>query len=276
MNKKIILYILLIFLLGQNMFAQKGFYVVMVQYTPFGEDSILFYIDEDCFFGTRKRPSPGELKAGFETIPLATDNYAFVNFKTDKKKSYMISRYRNVITIPNMDLAFQRKIVNDADSIYARDDYNQIRDAYINSTFDDKTEKKERKKLSEMKPPLDTASFVSCEEVRPANGANTPFSYTDISTKECILTYSNGKSYPVTVATEIKIPPIMKEMLDFPFHMDPDVGNLLLNILFREDLSRKTVHVEKMNLNEQDKQRLLSAEYDAEIIGLIQYILKLK
>ena len=184
----------------------------------------------------------------------------------------MISRYRNTIAIPNMDLAFNRRLVEFADSIYAREDYYQIEDAYINRSSNDRPNDGTRKKLSEMRPPVDTTSFVSCKEMQDVD-KNTSFTYTGIPTKECMLTYSDGKTYPVTVAPEIKIPSIMKGM-DFPFFMDVDVENLLLNILFREDLSRKTVYIKKITLKEQDKQRILSAEYDAEIIGLIQYILK--
>ena len=268
-----ILYFVVVFLLGQSVFAQEGYYIIMVQSTPFGEDSIHFYIDEDCFFGKRKRPFDAEIKKGYENIPLAMDNYAFVDFKTEKKKSYMISRYRNTIAIPNMDLAFEKQLVKFADSIYARKDYYQIEDAYINGLPNDKLSDDTRKKLSERQTPLDTTSFVSCREIQDADRANTSFIYTDIPTKECILTYSDGKTYPATVATEIKIPAIMKGM-DFPFEMDADVGNLLPNISFGKDLSRKTAYIKKITLKEQDKQRILSAEYDAEIIGLIQYILK--
>jgi hypothetical protein len=265
------------------MIAQKGYYVIMTQHSPWGIDSLHFYIDENCFFGRRQRPGLGNIEIKGETKSLDVDSYDFIDFKTGKKKWYLSPRTQNVIMIRNMDLAFWQGIHKSVDSLLTNFNCDTLKDSTSTATGMRKKDAETKKKpLSEMKKaPKDSAYFVSCKEITYSDKVNNFFSYpyidvpNNVSTKECMISYSNGSKYPVRIATDIKIPSIFRDDNGFPFYMDSEAGSLLLDITFRDDIYRRTILIKEFTIKEEDRQRLFFAEYDAEIIGMIQYILKL-
>ena len=264
MNKKIIIYLLII-LFGHEIHAQKGYYVVQVIESKLGIDSIHFYIDEDCFFGRRKRAGMGNVTIGGKTGSLDMDNYCFIDFKPEKIKNYIIPRDENKILIINQDPKFWESMERLADSLIKEGGLD------VNCKKKDSDIPLVTEKNKNVKPPKpDTVYIVSCTEIKQAENS---LSYTGISTKTCEIKWNTGKKNIATIANDIVIPQSLQNT-EMHFRGDIMIGKLILDSEPDGVTQRRTVFIKDFTIKERDKQRLLSAEYDAEIIGLIQYLLK--
>ena len=245
--KRIIVFCLLC-LFGYEIFSQTGHYVVQTVESTLGVDTIHYYIGQDFFFGRRQFPSMANLNA--------MDSYFFVDFKSGKKKEYYIPRSENKISIYSPDFLDFINIV--LDSVYNE-----------NGNIDNEFFFIENNRYVNSKK-MDTVYVVSCMD---APQMENVFSYINISTKNCIITLSTGQKIPITIATDIAMPSVVSEVASFT-RSETQIGNAILDAT-TEKVKRKTVFIQEFTIKERDKQRLLSAEYDAEIIGMIQHILGL-
>ena len=262
---KRIMLLSLLFLFIQGVFPQTGYNVVQIIESAFGIDSIHFYIDEDCFFGRRKMPSMGEVQILDEKMVLDMDEYFFIDFKSGKKKKYFIPRYENKIPISNLGPDFWDNLRTKGDSILKelKSMNNIIKDENINNPFTIENNKQIKPKQ------YDTVYIVSCIDTKQEQNV---FSFVNIPTKTCVMNFNNGEKVPATIANNIAISKSIGELYDF-FNQDSQLGYLILDAIYEKG-QRKTVFIQEYAI-ERYKQRLLSAEYDADLIGLIQYVLKL-
>ena len=264
MRRIILFCVLAIF--GQELFSQKGYYVIQVMESKLGIDSIHFYIDENCFFGRRKRPGLGTVSIGGKTGSLDMDNYCFIDFKSGKIKNYIIPRDENKILIINQDPKFWSNIEQLAD-IFSKEMGLDANCKQKSNNTPLVTEKNKN-----IKPPKpDTAYIISCTEIKQAENSLT---YTGISTKTCEIKWNTGKKETATIASDIVIPQSLQNT-GMHFRGDILIGALILDSEPDGVAHLRTIYIKEFTIKEQAKQRLLSAEYDAEIIGLIQYILNL-